>query len=167
MKIKSTMGWTIGVLGFDSRRGLGILLFATASRTALGPTSCSVKAQGQLYLYYYYYYYYYYFTIIITIISYHRFPFPWYFSSWTSGTPHHQFQVVELSLLHVMSLVQSFLYRICWMLPWYCFQIPLSFAYNSSGPSDYWYDEAFHMQHSRNFCTLFFFLIFFYLFITL
>jgi hypothetical protein len=30
--------WTIGVLGFDSRRGLGIFLFTTASRTALGPT---------------------------------------------------------------------------------------------------------------------------------
>jgi hypothetical protein len=31
-------GWTIGVLWFDSRRGLGIFLFTTASRTALGPT---------------------------------------------------------------------------------------------------------------------------------
>jgi hypothetical protein len=31
-------GWTIGVLGFDSRRGLGNFLFTTASRTALGPT---------------------------------------------------------------------------------------------------------------------------------
>jgi hypothetical protein len=31
-------GWTIGVLGFDSRRGLGIFLFTTASRTALEPT---------------------------------------------------------------------------------------------------------------------------------
>jgi hypothetical protein len=30
--------WTIGVLGFDSRRGLGIFLFTTASRTALGTT---------------------------------------------------------------------------------------------------------------------------------
>jgi len=28
----------IGVLGFDSRRGLGIFIFTTASRTALGPT---------------------------------------------------------------------------------------------------------------------------------
>jgi hypothetical protein len=28
----------IGVLGFDSRRGLGIFLFTTASRTALVPT---------------------------------------------------------------------------------------------------------------------------------
>jgi hypothetical protein len=27
------MGWTIEVLGFDSRRGLGIFLFTTASRT--------------------------------------------------------------------------------------------------------------------------------------
>jgi hypothetical protein len=32
------MGWTIGVLGFDSRQGLGIFLFITASRTALDPT---------------------------------------------------------------------------------------------------------------------------------
>jgi hypothetical protein len=30
--------WTIGVLGFDSRRGLEIFLFTTASRTALGLT---------------------------------------------------------------------------------------------------------------------------------
>jgi hypothetical protein len=32
------MGWTIGVLGFDFRRGLGIFLFTTVSRTALWPT---------------------------------------------------------------------------------------------------------------------------------
>jgi hypothetical protein len=31
-------GWTIGVLGFDSLRGLGIFLFTTVSRTVLGPT---------------------------------------------------------------------------------------------------------------------------------
>jgi hypothetical protein len=31
-------GWTIGVLGFDSRVGLGIFLFTTASRTKLEPT---------------------------------------------------------------------------------------------------------------------------------
>jgi hypothetical protein len=30
--------WTIGVLGFDSRWGLWIFIFTTASRTALGPT---------------------------------------------------------------------------------------------------------------------------------
>jgi hypothetical protein len=36
-------GWTIGVLGFDSRRGLGIFLFTTASRTALGPTRSPIK----------------------------------------------------------------------------------------------------------------------------
>jgi hypothetical protein len=30
--------WTIGVLGFDSRRWLGNFLFTTVSRTALGPT---------------------------------------------------------------------------------------------------------------------------------
>jgi hypothetical protein len=32
----------------------------------------------------------------------HRFPFLWYFSSWTSGAPHHsgfKFQIVALSLL--------------------------------------------------------------------
>jgi hypothetical protein len=29
------MGWTIGILGFGSRRRLGIFLFTTASRTAL------------------------------------------------------------------------------------------------------------------------------------
>jgi hypothetical protein len=32
------MGWTIEVLEFDSRRGLGIFLFTTAFRMALGPT---------------------------------------------------------------------------------------------------------------------------------
>jgi hypothetical protein len=30
-------GWTIGVLEFDSRWWLGIFLFTTKSRTALGP----------------------------------------------------------------------------------------------------------------------------------
>jgi hypothetical protein len=37
------MGWTIGVLGFDSRRGLGIFLFTTTSRTALGPTQPPIQ----------------------------------------------------------------------------------------------------------------------------
>jgi hypothetical protein len=31
-------GWATRVLGFDSRRGLGIFLFTITSRTALGPT---------------------------------------------------------------------------------------------------------------------------------
>jgi hypothetical protein len=31
------MGWTIRVPGLDSRQGLGIFLFTTVSRTALGP----------------------------------------------------------------------------------------------------------------------------------
>jgi hypothetical protein len=37
------MGWTIGVLGFDSRRELGISLFTSASRTALGPTQPPIQ----------------------------------------------------------------------------------------------------------------------------
>jgi hypothetical protein len=36
-------GWTIGVIEFDSRRGLGIFLFFTASRTALGPTQPPIQ----------------------------------------------------------------------------------------------------------------------------
>jgi hypothetical protein len=36
--MRCATGWTIGVLGFDTQRGLGISLFTTASRTALGPT---------------------------------------------------------------------------------------------------------------------------------
>jgi hypothetical protein len=35
--------WTIGVLRFDSRRGLGIFLFTTASRTALEPTQPPIQ----------------------------------------------------------------------------------------------------------------------------
>jgi hypothetical protein len=35
--------WTIGVLGFDSRLRLGIFLFTTASRTALGPTQPPIQ----------------------------------------------------------------------------------------------------------------------------
>jgi hypothetical protein len=35
--------WMIGVLGFDSRRGLGIFVFTTASRTALGPTQTPIQ----------------------------------------------------------------------------------------------------------------------------
>jgi len=27
--------------------------------------------------------------IIIILMSYHRFPFTWYNSSWTNGAPHH------------------------------------------------------------------------------
>jgi hypothetical protein len=38
-----TTNWTIGVLGFDSRQGLGIFLFITASRTALGPTQPPIQ----------------------------------------------------------------------------------------------------------------------------
>jgi hypothetical protein len=39
-----TKAWTIGVLGFDSQRGLGIFLFTTAvSRTALGPTRTPIQ----------------------------------------------------------------------------------------------------------------------------
>jgi hypothetical protein len=37
------MGWTIGVLGFDSRRGLGIFLFTTATRTAMGPNQPPIQ----------------------------------------------------------------------------------------------------------------------------
>jgi hypothetical protein len=36
-------GWTIGALGFDSRRGLGIFLFTTESRTALGLTQPPIQ----------------------------------------------------------------------------------------------------------------------------
>jgi hypothetical protein len=36
-------GWTIGVLGFDSRRGLGIFLFTTTSRPALVPTQPPIQ----------------------------------------------------------------------------------------------------------------------------
>jgi hypothetical protein len=35
--------WTIGVLGFDSRQGLRIFLFTTASRTTLGPTQPPIQ----------------------------------------------------------------------------------------------------------------------------
>jgi hypothetical protein len=34
---------TIGILGFDSRRGLGIFLFTTVSRTALGTTQPPIQ----------------------------------------------------------------------------------------------------------------------------
>jgi hypothetical protein len=37
------MGQTIGVLGFDSWRGLGIFLFTTASRKVLGPTQPPIQ----------------------------------------------------------------------------------------------------------------------------
>jgi hypothetical protein len=44
------MGWTIGVMRFDCRRGLGIFLFTTASRLALGPTQPSIQwVPGVLY----------------------------------------------------------------------------------------------------------------------
>jgi hypothetical protein len=37
------MGWMIGVLGFDSRRGLGIFIFTIMSRMALGPTQPPIQ----------------------------------------------------------------------------------------------------------------------------
>jgi hypothetical protein len=36
-------GLEIGILGFDFRRELGIFLFTTASRTALGPTQPPIQ----------------------------------------------------------------------------------------------------------------------------
>jgi hypothetical protein len=36
-------GWTIEVLEFDFRRGLGIFLFTTASRTTLGPAQPPIQ----------------------------------------------------------------------------------------------------------------------------
>jgi hypothetical protein len=36
-------GWTIEVLGFNTRRGLGIFLLTTESRTALGPTQPPIQ----------------------------------------------------------------------------------------------------------------------------
>jgi hypothetical protein len=35
--------WTIGVLGFDSRRRLGVFLFTTASRTVLEPIQLPIQ----------------------------------------------------------------------------------------------------------------------------
>jgi hypothetical protein len=35
--------WTIGVLGFDSRRGLGIFLLTTATRTVLRPIQSPIQ----------------------------------------------------------------------------------------------------------------------------
>jgi len=40
-------GLRTGRSGFDSRRGLGIFLFTTASRTALGPTQPGLFSWGQ------------------------------------------------------------------------------------------------------------------------
>jgi len=37
------MGWKIGVLGFNSRGGLGIILFTTVSRMDLGPTQPPIQ----------------------------------------------------------------------------------------------------------------------------
>jgi hypothetical protein len=37
------MSWKIGVLGFESRKGLGIFFFTTASRKAVGPTQPPIQ----------------------------------------------------------------------------------------------------------------------------
>jgi hypothetical protein len=42
-EILNVTGWTIEVLGFDSRWGLGIFLFTTASRMALRPTKPPIQ----------------------------------------------------------------------------------------------------------------------------
>jgi hypothetical protein len=45
------MGWKIGVLGFDSRRGLGIFLFTIASRKTLVSTQPPIQwVPGALFL---------------------------------------------------------------------------------------------------------------------
>jgi hypothetical protein len=41
--LRGAAGWTIGVFGIDSRWGLGIFIFTTASRTALGPTQLPIQ----------------------------------------------------------------------------------------------------------------------------
>jgi len=41
--IRWATGWTIGVLGFDSRRRLGIFLYTTASGMALGQTQPPIQ----------------------------------------------------------------------------------------------------------------------------
>jgi hypothetical protein len=41
--VGTALGWTIGVLGFDSRWGLGIVLLTTASRTALEPIQSPIQ----------------------------------------------------------------------------------------------------------------------------
>jgi hypothetical protein len=43
MRLLQRMRWAIGVLEFDSRRGLEFFLFTTASRTALGPTQPPIQ----------------------------------------------------------------------------------------------------------------------------
>jgi hypothetical protein len=37
------MGWMIRVLGFDLKQGLGIFLFTTVSRPAMGPTQPPIQ----------------------------------------------------------------------------------------------------------------------------
>jgi hypothetical protein len=37
------MGWTIEIIGFDSWWGLGIFLFTTMSRMAVGPTQPPIQ----------------------------------------------------------------------------------------------------------------------------
>jgi hypothetical protein len=50
-------------------------------------------------------------VIINVCMFYHKFSFPWYFYSWTSGAPHSlgfNFQIVPLSFLDAMSVLQLF-----------------------------------------------------------
>jgi len=44
LDINGITGWTIEVLEFDSRRGLGIFLFTTVSKTALDPTQPPIQS---------------------------------------------------------------------------------------------------------------------------
>jgi hypothetical protein len=41
--VTTGLDWMFGVLGFDSQQALGIFLFTTASRTALGPTQPPIQ----------------------------------------------------------------------------------------------------------------------------
>jgi hypothetical protein len=90
-------------------------------------------------------------------LSYHRFPLPWYFSSWASGESHHsgfKSQILERSLWCVMFLVRCFYRYSIECCPGIFFQINfLTCTCNSRSPNDYCYGKAFHVPHSLNFCT--------------
>jgi hypothetical protein len=68
-----------------------------------------------------------------------------------------KFQIVAISFLcampHTQALICFFVETLLHVFLEFFPDALYSFSYNSSGPSDYWYEDAFHIQHSLNLYT--------------
>jgi hypothetical protein len=91
---------------------------------------------------------------MLLLFSYHRFSFPWHFSSSASGEPQHsgfKSQIVALSLFMcdvstAVFFVENLLNVVLILFP----DVFLTITYNSRSPNDNWYDKIFHVPQYFN-----------------